>query len=209
MIGKKVKYLLGLTLIAAIFILITFIVQNNVELIQGLIQNDFLGILVYISVLIVSAVVAPIDVLFLMPIATALWGWIPAALISLFGWTLGSAVVFALSRKYGVNLIKRLVPLKKIYEYEKLMPKRNVFFSIVFLRIAVPVDIVSYAIGLFTRVNFSTFFFATLLGFTPLAFALAYLGSLPANFQLISFILFAFIVVLGILYIKRYNKTRF
>ena len=59
------------------------------------------------------------------------------------------------------------------------MPKRNLFFSIIFLRIAVPADIISYAIGLFTDIRFIVYSLATFIGYAPLAFLLAYAGTLP------------------------------
>ena len=161
----------------------------------------------YVFILIVSAVFAPIDMIFLMPIASAVWGWFLAAVLSLLGWTLGSSVVFVLSRKYGVPLIRKIISLKEIYRYEQLMPKENLFLGVVFLRIAIPIDLISYAIGIFTNMKFIPYFFATLIGFLPLAFFLAYIGTLPIYMQIIGFIIFLFVVIIGLFSIKHVKKN--
>jgi len=206
--GDKIKSGAGILLIVGVFIAASYIAQNHLDFLQNYIKDDFFSMIIYILILVVSAVVAPVDVVFLMPIAVAAWGWIPAALLSLLGWTLGSALVFVLCRKYGVPLIKKLLSVDKIYKYEKFMPKKQVFLEIVFLRFAIPIDVISYAIGLFTRVRFIPYFFATLIGFLPLAFFLAYVGTLPAYMQTIGFIVFLLIVVIGFLSIRYRNKKK-
>jgi len=82
------------------------------------------------------------------------------------------------------------------------MPKEHTFVGIIFLRIAIPIDIISYAIGLFTSIRFMPYFFATLIGFLPLAFFLAYLGTLPAYAQVMGFILFLLVVIIGFLSVR-------
>jgi len=198
----KIKSAVGIVIIIFLFIFASYIAQNNLDFLQNYIQNDFFSMIIYILILIVSAVFAPIDVIFLMPIAVASWGWFTAALLSLLGWTLGSAVVFVLARKYGVPLIRKLLPLNKIYKYEKFMPQNNLFIEIIFLRIAIPIDVISYAIGIFTKIKFIPYFFATLIGFLPLALFLAYIGTLPAYMQIIGFIVFLLVVIIGFLSVK-------
>lgn len=203
---EKIKYVIPIIFIIIIFILASYISQNNLDFLTKYIKGNVLGIIIYIAILIVSAVIAPIDLVFLMPVASAAWGVVPAALLSLIGWTLGSSIVFFLCRRYGVQLIKKLLPLEKINKYERIMPKKNVFLSIIFLRIAMPIDIISYAIGLLTKIRFAPFFFSTLIGFTPLAFFLAYVGTLPMEMQIIGIILFLLIVTIGFLSVKHRHR---
>jgi uncharacterized membrane protein YdjX (TVP38/TMEM64 family) len=54
------------------------------------------------------------------------------------------------------------------------------------LRIAIPVDLLSYALGLFSKVRYRDYALATIIGISPLAFILAYLGTLPFIFQMIA-----------------------
>jgi uncharacterized membrane protein YdjX (TVP38/TMEM64 family) len=187
-----------LAFIAAAFISASCLAQHNLDFFKKYIAIGPLPlqILVYVAILTVCAVLAPVDVAFLMPIVAALWGWPYAALISLIGWTLGSCIVFFLTRKYGLGLVKKLVG-KDISNYSKIMPKKNLFFGTVFLRIAIPADVVSYAIGLFTDVGFVPYLFATFLGYMPLAFFLAYAGTLPVYVQMIGFAVFFVIIAIA------------
>ena len=76
------------------------------------------------------------------------------------------------------------------------MPEKHLFLTIVFLRMAVPFDFISYLLGLFSSINFKTYVLATTLGVIPMAIFLSILGTLPPLFQLvaISFLLAIFIV---------------
>lgn len=208
MIKNKIKPVIEIILIIFLFVFASYIVQNNLDFFKNFIGNNYFSIVFYILILILSSVVAPIDVIFLMPIATALWGWFFAGLISLVGWTLGSALVFFLSRKYGALLIKKFISLDKIYEYEKFLPEKNMFAGVILLRIAIPIDLVSYAIGLFTKMKFIPYIFATIIGFTPLVFFLAYIGSFPIYMQMICFILLLLVILITLLSIKNRHKRK-
>ena len=138
-VKENLKSIIGIILIGVLFIAASYAVQNNLDFFESYITDSFFSMVFYVFILIVSAVFAPIDMIFLMPIASAVWGWFLAAVLSLLGWTLGSSVVFVLSRKYGVPLIRKIISLKEIYGYEQLMPKENLFLGVVFLRIAIPI----------------------------------------------------------------------
>ena len=202
---KNIKPILQLAAVLAAFILVSYIAQKNVGILEHYIKNSATSVLIYIIILVISAIIAPIDIMFLIPAATAAWGWLNTALYSLIGWTLGSIAVFIISRRYGVPLIKKFLSMDQIYKYKKILPEKNAFFGIIFLRIAIPVDAISYGIGLFTEINLTTFFFATLIGFMPLAFLLAYLGTLPPIIQLISFVVFLVIIMISYLSFKNKN----
>ncbi|MCM2325956.1 MAG: VTT domain-containing protein [Candidatus Woesearchaeota archaeon] len=196
-IKDSVKSITGFIILGFMFIAASYVVHVNSDFFTSYIRNDTKSMLLYILILIVSAVFAPVDIIFLMPLATTTWGWMLAGLLSLIGWTLGSAVVFFLSRKVGVPLIYKHFPFQKIYKYEKYMPQKNLFFGIIFLRIAIPIDLISYALGLFTNIQFLPYITATIIGFIPLAFFLAYIGTLPIYMQVLGFILFLFIAGIG------------
>ncbi|MFH2020394.1 MAG: VTT domain-containing protein [archaeon] len=200
----------GVLLFAAIFVAASYLVQTNSELIGRYIHNDYTSMLFYILVLILSAVIAPVDVLFLLPAATTSWSWHVAGALSLLGWTLGSAAVFIIARKLGTPIINRHRSLQRVNDYVKYMPKNNIFAGIVFLRIAIPIDLVSYAIALFTDIQFIPYITATFIGFLPLAFVLAYLGTLPFNMQIISFLIFIVVIITGkVSYSKIKRKTKY
>jgi uncharacterized membrane protein YdjX (TVP38/TMEM64 family) len=206
----NLKPIIGIILIITAFIVVSYIVQRNLDFFEGYIEDDFLGMLIYTLIIVVSIILAPINEVVLIPLATALWGWFAAALLTLLGWMIGSSIAFILAREYGVLLVRKLFPMKKIYQYQEFIAKENTFLGIILLRVIIPFDVVSYAIGIFTRIRFVPYFFATLIGFLPLAFVLAYIGTLPVYMQVLGFIIFLLIVAIEYFSIKRYqtSKTR-
>ena len=61
----------------------------------------------------------------------------------------------------------------------------------------VPVDILSYALGLFTDMKTRDFTIATIIGITPFSFVFAYLGSVPFQYQLIAAGVFGIVFLVG------------
>lgn len=143
------------------------------------------GMMVYVAITIVAVVIAPVSTLPLLPVAVGLWGSLTAALLSILGWTVGAIVAFLLARRFGRPVIHRFVDLHKVEQFEKLLPEEHIFWSLVFLRMALPVDVLSYAAGLFTKINFNTYVFSTMLGVLPFAFIFSYGAVLPPHYQFV------------------------
>lgn len=157
----------------------------------------------YVVITAVAIVVAPVSTLPLMPVATMAWGWQIAGALSVLGWVLGSQVAFFLARRYGKKFIQRFVSLESLARFENSLPKENIFWTVVLLRMTVPVDILSYALGLFSNISTRMFFLSTLVGVTPFAFIFSYTGGLSPGLQFI--ILIEVIFFVGIVYFVR-NK---
>lgn len=180
--------ILPLILVAGIFVFSAFLTQQYTETLQELIMGyDFAGIILYILAIILAIVVAPFTSIPLIPLAVSLWGIFWTVIISVFGWTLGSMLAFWIARKYGSGIVRRFVSLEKIKENYKHIPENNLFWYLIFLRAVTPVDILSYALGLFTDIGWKIYFFTTLLGVIPATVILAYLGSVPVHYQIIAF----------------------
>ncbi len=194
--SEKIKSIIGLFLIVLLFILSSYFVKENIGFIKNLIGNNFLGILIYILISIIAIVIAPISMMPLIPLASNIWGWFYSAIFNILGWFLGSIIVFWISRKYGVPLIKKFISLEKINKLESKIPKENLFLDIIFLRMIIPVDILSYALGLFSKVDFKTYALATIIGITPFAFVFSYLGAVNIYSQILGFFVIGLIVVL-------------
>jgi uncharacterized membrane protein YdjX (TVP38/TMEM64 family) len=203
MFSEKTKAFFGILIIVLLFILSSYFVRENIEVIKSFIGNDFIVILIYILISIIAIVIAPISMMPLVPIASNLWGWFYSGIIHIIGWTLGSIIVFFISRRYGVPLIKKFVSLEKINKFESKIPKENLFIDIVLLRMIIPIDILSYALGLFSKVDFKTYVLATLIGIIPFTFAFSYLGTIPLSYQIPGFILV--VLIIAIIHVLR-NK---
>jgi uncharacterized membrane protein YdjX (TVP38/TMEM64 family) len=61
------------------------------------------------------------------------------------------------------------------------------FWSVVLLRLVIPMDVISYVLGLFTEMTWTSYAVATALGLTPSAFILTYIGKTPRAYDLIMF----------------------
>lgn len=192
---NKTKSIMSLILVIVLFLTVSFIVMEDIANLDNYIGKGYFGMIVYVLIAIFATVFAPVSSVPLLPLVSDLYGWFTAGVLSIIGWTIGSLIAFWLSRRYGMPLVKKVVSLERISEFEKKIPRENLFWSIVFLRMAVPVDVLSYILGLFSHVKFRTYFWATLIGVTPFAFTLAYVGTLSVYYQ-VSFILIGILVLL-------------
>lgn len=179
---KSALELVGLVLT---FLIISYFVQEDIEFFKGLIGEGFSGMVIYVLLVLLAIVVAPISSIPFIPLASKLWGWKVVALLNIFSWTLGSWIVFIIARKWGVPIVRKLFSIEKINKIESKIPSENVFWSVVFLRMIVPVDVLSYALGLFSKMKVSHYFLASFLGVIPIATAFAYFGELPWIYQIV------------------------
>lgn len=204
--SPKLKSLISIGIIAVLFVALSYLVQTHLGFFEKYIGYGFFGMAVYVFVTIIAIVIAPVSTLPLVPVASNLFGWQVTALLSILGWVLGAMIAFILARVYGVKLVRRLVPLGKINELEKRVPQKNIFWSVVFLRMTIPVDVLSYALGLLSRIKTRDYFFATVIGVAPFAFVWAYLGTVPFIYQIIALAIAAVIVLVGVLVGKKRMK---
>ncbi len=164
-------------------------------------QDTVWGMVAYVGVTIGAVVVAPFSTVPLIPIATALWGWKYAAFLSMVGWVIGAQIAFFLARRFGAPLVERLVSVEKIRTLEEKLPKKDFFWTVVMLRTTLPVDLLSYGLGLFSSMSSWAYFWATLIGITPFAFAFAYAGTLPIGMQIMMALTVG--VVVAVVYVVR------
>lgn len=161
----------------------------------------------YVLITATGTVLAPISTVPLIPLVAPIWGWILTGTLSIIGWVLGSQIAFLLARRYGTPLVGRFIPLKKIATYEQSLSTPHLFWTVVLLRLTVPVDVLSYALGLFSTMSAKTYLLATTIGVTPFAFIFAYTGTLSFRIQIGFVSLLA--VVLGSIYLyQRRFRTK-
>jgi len=181
--NSKTKSFLGIITILILFFLSSYFVRTNIDFLKDLIGNNIYGILAYFIIIIIAIVIAPIGMVPLIPVASNIYGWFLAGVITIIGWTIGAIIVFFLCRVYGVNLIKRFISLKEINKFESKIPKENLFIDLILLRMIIPIDILSYALGLLSKVDFKTYTLTTFIGVIPFAFVFSYLGTMPFWYQ--------------------------
>jgi uncharacterized membrane protein YdjX (TVP38/TMEM64 family) len=178
---------ISLAVLATVLVAAVWLARTHAESIKEFIDhNAFQGVVVYIALNILDAVIAPGATLPLIPIAAKAWGRIPAALVTTIGWTTGSLVAFYIARRWGTPIVKKLTSIDRVKRLRPYVPKHP-FWSVVLLRLVVPMDVISYVLGLFTDMTWSRYALATALGLTPSAFILTYIGKTPRGYDFIMF----------------------
>ncbi|SRR6266545_5627233 len=197
----------SLALVAAVLVGAVFTVRRFAEPIRGFIDEQaFRGLFLYIALNIVDAVVAPGLTLPLIPIAVRAWGRVPAALATTAGWTAGSLIAFLIARRWGYPVVRKITSIERVRAMRRYIPE-DLFWSVVLVRLVLPMDVISYVLGLFTDIGWPEYAAATALGLTPSAFLLAYFGKLPNAYEIIAFGVGAMAVVAGILISRRRKRT--
>lgn len=204
---EKTKIYFGFASVFFLFLLISFFVGKNLEALNLFAEKYYyFGLFFYFLILILETLFIPISAIPLIPIISNTYSISISFFVTLFGWVAGAIIAFAISRKFGKPFIKKIIPLEKIEEFENLIPAHKKFLGLILIRFFIPFDVVNYLIGLFTKINFKTFFFSTLIGTIPLSFVLVYIGTLSVGYQILSLILFAFFIIFAGIEFKRLNK---
>lgn len=175
-------------LVAIVFIVVSYVVreyQSDIGLLFG--NQNALSIALFVLLTILFVVfVIPLDIVFLVPLGVSLWGPVPTALLMITGWTLGAGIAFLVARRCGSPIVARLVGSERVMILSERIPPGELFWSVVFLRLVVPVDILSYALGLFSQLSLGRYLLATVIGITPFGFFFSFAGALPFWYQIIA-----------------------
>src|SRR5213078_3231168 len=118
------------------------------------------GGFVYFALNVLDAVLAPGLTLPLIPVAARAWGHIPAALVTIAGWTTGSLVAFLIARRWGYPIVRKITSIERVKRLKRYIPE-NLFWSVVVLRAVMPMDVLSYVLGLFTDMSWPSYIAAT------------------------------------------------
>lgn len=190
MFSKKLKIeaLLSVIVVVALFILTSYFVKQNIEYLEETIGDNEFGMVIYFLLTIVAVVIAPVSDLPLLAAVAQIYGVVEAAIATWLAWIIGSVIIFYLGRKYGVGLVKNFISLEEVYEIEeRIIPKKHMFWNLLLLRMIIPVELLSYALALFSRVDFKTYLITAMIGLLPIAFLFSYLGVIPLAYQVLIF----------------------
>ena len=191
------KEIIGALILLLFFASSILATQEFSSVIVEYFNPGILGMTAYILAGTLPTVIAPISTVALIPLAVMIWGPTTTAIMSIIGWTIGSVIAFMVARRFGKPLLVRFVDLRDIERYERVLGEKYVFWNILFLRMVIPVDILSYAIGLFTSINIGTYTLTTIIGITPFAFIFSYTAHAPFLFQVGAGILILLAIYLG------------
>ena len=165
------------------------------------------GILIFAFLLIFTTVIAPLNSLSLVPFAAVTFGWQLTMAVLIISWTIGAVISFLFARRYGKNALHNWRVFRDAEKYSSKIPHDLSFLSLVFLRMLIPVDLLSYAIGLFTNISLFNYTLATLIGITPFSFFWAYGSEAALSKEYISLFAAGGVAVVLILMASHFYKT--
>jgi uncharacterized membrane protein YdjX (TVP38/TMEM64 family) len=170
-------------------------------------QHPVLGAAIYVVLVVASVVLLPFSSLPLLPLATRSYGVVLTALLSTAGWWAGCLIAFQIAR-LGRRHLERITSMEAIDRLEENVPEDVGFGGIVVLRMILPVDVVSFALGLLKRLRFRTYAVASFVGILPFAFVWSYAGGQLGAGRVLSFALVVVGMFAVVLVVRRFWRSR-
>ncbi len=186
---QKTKSILTGFIILLLFVIAEIITKLYSTEITILIESYGIeGKLLFTALAMIAVVIPVWSNLFLLPFGVVTWGPFLTAVFCIAGWFFGSIVSFFIARTNKEWLLTKYPSLRKYEFIDTLVPAKHVFWSLIFLRMTMPVDILSYGLGLFSKkILWKQNAITTLIGITPFAFIFSYIGIFTLQTQLLIF----------------------
>jgi uncharacterized membrane protein YdjX (TVP38/TMEM64 family) len=202
---KKIPAILGTITLIVFFILAEVVAHTYSLQISAFIKNkELFGQLFFVMMAALAVIIPVWSNMFLIPISVVAFGSLTTALLCISGWWIGSVTSFFIARMYKEWLLKQYSSLRNYQFIDSYIPKNRTILSLIFLRMTIPVDVLSYALGLFsTRISWQQNAATTLIGITPFSFIFSYIGLFSAKIQ---FIVFTITALLFFIYIALQKK---
>lgn len=176
-VTSLIKPLLATFVIFGVGVWLSMYTKDDVA--QYVLMHPVWGVVAFVLLGALAVVFPSFTNMMFIPIGVSMFGPLYAALLCILGWWLGSVISFAIGRYYNEYLLLRFTSFKNYMYIDKLVGEKNVFWKLVLLRMTMPVDVLSYALALFSkRVSYKTNAVTTLIGITPFAFVFAYAGEM-------------------------------
>lgn len=151
---------------------------------EALVLHAGLGMAVFFASSVVAVLLPMLSNLPLMPLAVLAWGpWWSAGLL-LSGWVAGAMLAFAFGRHARALILRHFPSVQRHAQIDRLMLSRHRWWSLVLLRMTFPVDVLSYALGLFSaRTTAVENAASTAVGAAPFALLFALFPTLSGSAQ--------------------------
>ena len=147
-------------------------------------EHSAMGIAVFLVSSAVAVLLPMLTNLPLLPLAVLAWGPGWSALILLTGWVLGAGLSFVLGRHAQGAILRRFPSVQRHAEIDRLIHPRHRLLSLIMLRMTFPVDVLSYALGMFSRrTTLLENLASTAVGGAPFAILFALFPTLSGNAQ--------------------------
>jgi uncharacterized membrane protein YdjX (TVP38/TMEM64 family) len=175
--------------------------------IEGVIsQAPVLGMVLFVLLSMVSAMVAFFSSAVFAPIAIYAWGKAGTFMLLWLGWLLGGILSFCVGRFLGRSVVGMIIDEQKIAGWERELGERSRFMHILMFQAAVPSEIPGYVLGIL-HYRFPLYLAALALTEIPYAIATVYLGESFLEGESTVFILLGVaVIVLGIFLLQGIRK---
>ena len=151
-----------------------------------------LGIVVLVATSVVAVLLPMLTNLPLLPLAVVAYGPWWTAVLLLLGWMGGSALSFWLGRHARDTILRHFPSVQRHADIDRMIHPRYRIASLVVLRMTFPVDVLSYALGLFSRsTTLAENVVSTAIGAAPFALLFAWFPALSASEQMAVFLVSA------------------
>lgn len=153
------------------------VIHSDVSALSSKIDSyGIIGYLLFISIVAVEVMLAPIPGFILYVTGAVLFGWKVGGILTILGNMIGATLAFYLANYMGREYVEHKVKEKKWDLFDRYAHKYG-GYAIFFLRINpfTSSDIFSYLAG-FSKMPFKDFFWGTFFGLLPLSFAQTYFG---------------------------------
>lgn len=186
----SLRGIIGTFIVIILFVCAEIVAQTYTPEIQSILHTLGVGGQIFFVLMAMLAVIVPVwSNMFLLPFGVMMWGPLETALLCIVGWWIGSLTSFYIGRMYQEWLLRKYPSLTRYRIVDSYIPHKHTLVSLVFLRMTMPVDVLSYALGLFSaRISWKQNAITTLIGITPFAFVFSYIGELPLFVQVSIFV---------------------
>lgn len=138
-------------------------------------EAPLFGMIIFVLLSMLSAMVAFFSSAVLVPIAIVAWGKAGSLALLWLGWFLGGIASYCIGRYLGRGIAALLIGEEKIAGWERQVSDRTRFIHILGFQAVVPSEIPGYVLGI---LHYRFLFYLTALAITELPYAVAvvYLG---------------------------------
>ena len=175
---------------------------------EGAISHaPILGMVVFVVLAMLSAMVAFFSSAVFAPIAVYAWGKAGCLALLWLGWFLGGILSYGIGRFFGRTAVGMLIDEEKLAGWERELSERSRFIHVLLFQAAVPSEIPGYVLGI---LRYRFVFYLTALAITELPYAIAavYLGESFLKGESTLFILLGVVViVLGVFSFHIFKKS--
>ncbi len=151
-------------------------------------RAPLLGMVVFVLLAMLSAMVAFFSSALLAPIAIYAWGEVVCFALLWLGWCLGGMTAFAIGRYLGRSAVSTIIGEETVANWESLLAERTRFIHILLFQAAVPSEIPGYLLGI---LRYRFYLYLVALGITEIPYAIAtvYLGESFLQRDIVVFVL--------------------